>query len=91
MTPSTEDLLLKEVQPRLRTAVANTIPIVASDDHEELLQDGLVIALHLLNSARRARKNVTAQAWRITRSNACAPAGAALVIAKRIPCIRPHS
>ncbi len=59
MTPSTEDLLLKEVQPRLRTAVANTIPIVGSDDHEELLQDGLVLALHLLNGARRARKNVT--------------------------------
>jgi len=36
-----------------------TIPIVASDDHKELLQVGLVIALYLLNSARRARKNVT--------------------------------
>src|SRR5207249_4241941 len=57
--PSTEDLLLKEVQPRLRIAVANTVPIVGSDDHEELLQDGLVIALRLLNGARRSRKNVT--------------------------------
>ena len=29
-------------------------------DPEELLQDGLVIALHLLNGTRRSRKNVTA-------------------------------
>jgi len=59
MTPSTEDMLLKEVQPRLRTAIARTVPIVGSDDHEELLQDGLLIALRLLNGARSARKNVT--------------------------------
>ena len=30
-----------------------------ANDHEELLQDGLVIALRLLNGARRSRKNVT--------------------------------
>src|SRR5207249_7742439 len=44
---------------RLPIAIANTVPIVGSDDHEELLQDGLVIALRLLNGARRSRKNVT--------------------------------
>ena len=49
MTPSVENLLLKEVQPRLRSAIARTVPVVGSDDHEELLQDGLVIALRLLN------------------------------------------
>ena len=43
MTPSVENLLLKEVQPRLRSAIARTVPVVGSDDHEELLQDGLVI------------------------------------------------
>ena len=59
MTPSTEHLLLKEVQPRLRIAITRTVPVVGSDDHEELLQDGLVIALRLLNGARRSRKNVT--------------------------------
>src|SRR2546428_2204324 len=59
MSPSTEHLLLNEVQPRLRIAIPNTIPVVGSDDHEELLQDGLLIALRLLNSARRSRKNVT--------------------------------
>ena len=59
MTPSTEHLLLKEVQPRLRIAITRTVPVVGSDDQEELLQDGLVIALRLLNGARRSRKNVS--------------------------------
>jgi len=59
MTPSTEHLLLKEVQPRLRIAITRMVPVVGSDDQEELLQDGLVIALRLLNGARRSRKNVT--------------------------------
>jgi len=59
MTPSTEHLLLKEVQPRLRIAITRTVPVVGSDDHEELLQDGLVIALRLLNGAQRSRTNVT--------------------------------
>jgi len=59
MNPSTEDLLLREVQPRLRNAI-HTVPAVGSDDPEELLQDGLAIALLLLNGARRSRKNVTA-------------------------------
>jgi len=59
MTPSTEDLLLNEVQPRLRNAIPHKVPVVGSEDHEELLQDGLVIALRLLIGARRSRKNVT--------------------------------
>ncbi len=59
MTPSVANLLLKEVQPRLRSAIARTVPVVGSDDHEELLQDGLVIALRLLNGAQRSRKNVS--------------------------------
>ena len=59
MTPSTEHLLLKEVQPRLRIAITRTVPVVGSDDQEELLQDGLAIALRLLNGARRSRKHVT--------------------------------
>jgi len=59
MTPSTEHLLLREVQPRLRNAI-HTVPAVGSDDPEELLQDGLVIALLLLNGTRRSGKKVTA-------------------------------
>ena len=59
MNTSTENLLLREVQPRLRNAI-HTVPAVGSDDPEELLQDGLVIALILLSGARHSRKSVTA-------------------------------
>jgi len=60
MNPSTETLLLREVQPRLRNAIAHTVPRVGCDDEAELLQDGLAIALHIMNGTRRAQKNVTA-------------------------------
>jgi hypothetical protein len=55
MNPSTENLLLREVQPRLRNAI-HTVPAVGSYDPENLLQDGLVIALLLLNGTRRSGK-----------------------------------
>ena len=60
MNHSTENLLLREVQPRLRRSIARTVPKVGSEDRQELLQDGLVIALHLLNSAQRSGRSVTA-------------------------------
>jgi len=60
MNPSTENLLLHEVQPRLRNAIAHSVPLVGCDDEAELLQDGLAIALHIMNGTRRSRKNVTA-------------------------------
>jgi len=60
MNPSTENMLLREVQPRLRVAIAHTVPRVGCDDEAELLQDGLAIALRLLNGTQRSRKNVTA-------------------------------
>jgi hypothetical protein len=60
MNPSTEHLLLREVQSRLRNAIAHTVPRVGCDDEAELFQDGPVIALRLLNGTRRSRKNVTA-------------------------------
>ena len=37
-----------------------TLPSVGCDDEAELLQDGLAIALRLLNGTRRSRKHVTA-------------------------------
>jgi hypothetical protein len=60
MNPLTERLLLLEVQPRLRNAIAHTVPRVGCDDEAELLQDGLAIALRLLDGTRRSRKHVTA-------------------------------
>ena len=60
MNTSTENLLLREVQPRLRRSIARTVPKVGSEDRRELLQDGLVIAIRLLNAAQRSGKSVTA-------------------------------
>ena len=60
MNHSTEHLLLREVQPRLRNAIAHNVPRVGCDDEAELLQDGLAIALHIMNGTRRCRKSVTA-------------------------------
>jgi len=57
---STEDMLLNEVQPRLKIGIARSIPQIGTDDPGELLQDGMVIALHILNSAERAGKKVSA-------------------------------
>ena len=59
MNCETETLLLQEVAPRLRAAIPKTVPMVGPDDPEELLQDGLAIAIGLLQSAQRAGKKVS--------------------------------
>lgn len=60
MKSETEILLHREVASRLRAAIPRMVPIVGADDVEELLQDGLVIAIHLHRSARKAGKQVGA-------------------------------
>ena len=59
MTPTSENMLLREVAPRLRTGIKQTVSYIGSDDEDELLQDGLVIAIQLLHSAERTHKAVT--------------------------------
>jgi hypothetical protein len=59
METDNETLLLHEVHPRLRTAIPKTIPMVGADDIEELVQDGIVIALLLYRSAKRTGKTIT--------------------------------
>ncbi len=58
MNPTSEHMLLHEVEPRLRSGI-QSVPRVGSDDAAELLQDGLVIAFRLLQSAETAGKTVT--------------------------------
>ena len=60
MRSNIETLLLNEIQPRLRAAIPKAVPIVGTDDIDELLQDGMVIAIGLLKSAKKAGKKVTA-------------------------------
>jgi len=52
------DTLLKEVQPRLRIAIARSVPVVGSDDREELRQDGHVIVLPKRLDHRRAGRSI---------------------------------
>ena len=59
MHDSTEQLILKEVQPRLKAAIAQSVPLVGAEDVQELVQDGTVIALNLLNSTIRSGRKVT--------------------------------
>ena len=60
MNRKTETLLLKEVAPRLLAAIPKTVPMVGPDDVDELVQDGVVIAIHLQRGARKVGKKVSA-------------------------------
>lgn len=59
MRSQTEALLVREVEPRLRNTIPKYVSGVGCDDHEELLQDGIVIALQLARQARKAGKKVS--------------------------------
>jgi len=59
MHDSTEQLILQEVRPRLKAAIAQSVPLVGAEDVQELVQDGRVIALNLLNSTIRSGRKVT--------------------------------
>jgi hypothetical protein len=58
MNCHTETLL--EVASRLSTNIPKAVPMIGAEDREELLQDGLAIAVNLQQSARKAGKKVTA-------------------------------
>ena len=55
-TSAAETLLLHEVDSRLRHAIPSTVPKTGADDDQELLQDGLVIALGMLRAAGNSEK-----------------------------------
>jgi len=54
-----ERQLLLELESRLRVAVPQLVPMIGADDPDELVQDGLVIALRIYRSAQAAGKKVT--------------------------------
>jgi hypothetical protein len=59
MTVEAGRLLVEEIAPRLKTATAYIKP-VGCEDREELYQDGLCMAAHLLAAVERQGKKVTA-------------------------------
>jgi len=60
MTAKHGDLLLHEIAPRLRHGIAAHVPVVGTDDADELLQDGLSLAARMLARLTSAGKWVTA-------------------------------
>ena len=59
MNSVSESELVRQLEPRLRAAVPQLVPLVGADDPQELVQDGLVIALRLYRSTQAAGKKVT--------------------------------
>lgn len=59
MSPETGTVLLEQIAPRLKAAVSYIKP-VGCEDREELYQDGLAMAAHLLEANERNGKQVPA-------------------------------
>ena len=50
---------MEEIAPRLRNAIPRCVSKVGAEDDEELLQDGLVMAAHMLHNLEERGKAVT--------------------------------
>ena len=59
MSPVLEEMLVKEVVPRLRNA-ARSIPKVGCEDDDEIIQDATLMAARMMDSAERAGHKFTA-------------------------------
>ena len=59
MSPQAGTVLLEQITPRLKAAVPYLKP-VGREDMEELYQDGLCMAVRLLESNERQRKKMPA-------------------------------
>ncbi|HEX3940620.1 MAG TPA: hypothetical protein VHX11_03970, partial [Acidobacteriaceae bacterium] len=58
MSPQAGLVLVREIAPRLRSAIPGVRKVGAEDD-EELLQDGLTMAAEMLHNLERRGKSVT--------------------------------
>jgi DNA-directed RNA polymerase specialized sigma24 family protein len=59
MSPMMDEMLVKEVVPRLRAA-ARSIPKIGSEDDEEITQDCTLMAARMMDSAEKAGQKFTA-------------------------------
>ena len=59
MSPQAGWLLQEAIVPCLRSAIPRAVRCIGSEDHEELIQDGTVLAARLLDNAEKAGKKVT--------------------------------
>jgi len=59
MSPQAGVVLMQEIAPRLRAAIPKCVKTVGCEDHEELYQDGLAMAAHMLDGLEKRGKEVT--------------------------------
>ena len=59
MSPMLDEMLVKEVVPRLRNA-ARSIPKIGCEDDEEIVQDATLMAAKMMESAEKAGRTFTA-------------------------------
>ena len=59
MSPMMDEMLVREVVPRLRSA-ARTIPKIGSEDDEEVIQDATLMAARMMDSAEKSGQKFTA-------------------------------
>ena len=52
MSPKLGTMLVKQVVPRLRVA-ARSIPKIGSEDDEEIVQDAILVAARMMDSAEK--------------------------------------
>ena len=58
MSPQAGFLLQTEVVPRLISAIPQAVSFIGSEDAEELVQDGTLIAAKMIDNAEQAGKKV---------------------------------
>jgi DNA-binding CsgD family transcriptional regulator len=58
MSPQAGFLLQTEVLPRLISAIPNAVSFIGSEDAQELVQDGTLIAAQMIHNAEQAGKKV---------------------------------
>ena len=59
MSPQAGWILEQEIVPRLRASIPRNVSFIGSEDAEELIQDGTVMAAKLMHSVEQQGKSVT--------------------------------
>lgn len=58
MSPQASQLLIEQIVPRLRASIPRCVRPVGCEDAEELLQDSIAVAAHLLHRAENQQTEV---------------------------------
>jgi DNA-binding CsgD family transcriptional regulator len=59
MSPQAGFLLQDQIIPRLISAIPNAVSFIGSEDAQELVQDGTLIAAQMIHNAERSGKKIT--------------------------------